>query len=144
MKIYRHELKGPRFYILLIFSAVLLGLNAVILPGEEELPVKAFSLLFTLAWLAVTADSLAAKVVVDEKGIGIFSVFFKKFAAWKEITEIRFGEKWVMGTYMPEHIIISYKNDPDCKTSTMTLHNDLKNWHELLKDPPGAVPDKIK
>lgn len=149
MKVYRHQPKGARFYILLVFSAVLLALNAVILPGKEELPVKAFVLLFTLAWLAVTVDSLLAKVVVDERGIGIFSILFKKFAGWAEITEVNFGERWVLGTFMPEHIIICYKTGPHKKTAAMTLNNDLINWKELLKDivsnaPPGALPGNIK
>lgn len=149
MKVYYHEPKGARFYVILVFSAVLLGLNIMILPGKEEMPVKAFTLLFTLAWLAVTVDSLAARVVVDEKGVGVFSMLFKKFAGWTEITEVNFGERWVMGTFMPEHITICYKTDRDKNISTMTLHNDLKNWQELLRDivsnaPPGVLPGDIK
>lgn len=146
MKVYYHEPKGVRFFTLLAFSAALLALNVLILPGQEALPVKAFILLFTLAWLAVTVDSLAGKVVVDEKGVGVFSILFRKFVGWNEITEISFGDRWVMGTFMPEHIIICYKTDGDKKTSTMTLHNDLKNWQGLLNDivsyaPPGFCPE---
>lgn len=149
MKVYRHEPKGTRFYILLLFSAVLLGLNVMILPGKEELPVKVFTLLFTLAWLAVTVDSLAARVVVEEDRIGIFSIIFKKSARWTEITEVTFGQRWVLVTFMPEHIILTYKTDTDKTSATMTFHNDIKNWRELLSDivanaPPNSLPGDIK
>lgn len=149
MKVYRHQPKGSRFYVLILFSAVLLGLSVMILPGREALQVKVFTLLFTLAWLAVTIDSLAARVVVEEAGIGIFSVVFKSFARWTEITEVNFGQKWVLGSFMPEHIVLTYKTDSGKKTTTMTLHNDIKNWKELLSDivfnaPSNSLPEDIK
>jgi len=149
VKVYRHQPKGTRFYVLILFSAVLLGLNVMILPGQEELPVKVFTLLLTLAWLAVTIDSLAARVVVEEEGIGIFSIIFKRFTRWTEITEVNFGQKWVFGSFMPEHIVMTYKTDSGQKTTTMTLHNDIKNWKELLSDivsnaPSNALPGDIK
>lgn len=143
MNVYRHEPKGARIYVILLFSTVLLVLNGMILPGNEALPVKIFTLLFTLGWLAVTVDSLAARVVVDEKGIGIFSVLFKKFTSWAEITEINFGDKWVLGSFMPEHIVITYKTDQGNKFGTMTLHNDIKNWNDLLDDIVNHAPSDV-
>lgn len=149
MKVYRHQPKGSRFYVLILFSVLLLGLSVMIVPGQEELPVKVFTLLFTLAWLAVTIDSLAARVVVKDEGIGIFSIVFKSFTRWAEITEVNFGQKWIFGSFMPEHIILTYKTDQGQKTATMTLHNDIKNWKDLLSDivsnvPSNALPEDIK
>lgn len=148
MKVYRHEPKGVRFFVLLAFSVLLLGLNVVILPGQEELPVKAFSLLFALGWLAVTVDSLLARIVVDEEGIGMVSFLSKRFVGWQEITGVNLGRRWVMGTFMPEHVIIDYKKE-DGQTAAVTLHSDLKNWRELLGDivlkaPPAAVSREVK
>lgn len=149
MKVYRHVPKGTRFYVQVLFLAILLALNIAILPAQEELPVKVFTLLFTLAWLAVTIDSLTARVVVDEKGIAFISVMCKKFASWKDITDVSLGHRWILGTFMPEHVIVCYKEAPGKEKCTITLHNDLNNWKDLLGDivantPARAVSGEVK
>lgn len=149
MKVYRHKPGGSRFYVLMLFSVVLLALNIIILPGREELPVKIFTILFTLGWLAVTLDSLAVKIVVDQQGIGAFSPMCKKFAPWRDIVEVKLGHRWILGTFMPEHIIICYKNEPGKENLAITLHNDVGNWQELLRDitanaPSRAISEEVK
>lgn len=142
MKVYRHAPKGTRFYVLILFSLVLLGLNVIILPGQEALPVKLFTFLFTAVWLVVTIDSLAARVVLDEEGIGLLSMMCKRFVRWSEITEVSFGHRWVLGTFMPEHITICSKTGTGKTAAPITLHNDLKNWNELLGEIVRHAPSK--
>lgn len=149
MKVYRHELKGVRFAVMLLFFIVLLTLNILILPGEEELPVKVFVAVFTLLWLAFTVDSLAARIEVDDRGIGQYSWLFKRHIGWDEVCGVRFGQRWVLGTFMPRHVIIEYKEGSRDETRTITLHGDMNDWEDLIGRvvvlaPAGVIDPDVR
>lgn len=140
MNIYHYRLWGTRFVVILAFFLVLLALNFYILPGDEALPVKIFCALFTLAWLAFIVDSLSASIIVDEKGISVNSWLFKKKVLWEEIDAVKLGQRWVMFTFMPPHVIIDYEKENQREPASLTLHNDIRDWRGLLAEIIARAP----
>lgn len=140
MNIYHYRLWGTRFVAILAFFLALLTLNFYILPGDEALPVKIFCAFFTLAWLAFIVDSFAASIIVDDKGISVNSWLFRKKVLWNEICAVNLGRSWVMFTFMPPHVIIQYEKENQRELGTLTLHNDIRGWRELLAEVIARAP----
>lgn len=143
MSIYHYRLWGTRFAIIMIFFIVLVALNIYILPGGEAFAVKLFCAAFTVAWLAFIVDSLAARIIVDEKGISQVSWLFKKKVIWSDVRNVDFGQKWVMASYMPRHVVIQYKKEGQRETSTLTLNDDIRGWRDLLADVIAYAPRRV-